>query len=484
MVRRARTKRETGVTIGMELHYLSLLEIAERIRRQDVTAETVTRHLLERIETHERRLHSIAHLLADSALDQARRADQEIRSGLYRGPLHGVPIGVKDLLWTKDVPTAAGMEVLRNFRPKEDATVVSRLKQAGAVIIAKLQMTEGATAHHHPSIPRPVNPWNAERWTGVSSSGSGIATAAGFCFGAIGSDTGGSIRMPSSANSLTGIKPTWGRVSRHGLVHLAESLDHVGPMARSAADAAVILQAIAGADPLDATALPDPAPNYLDLMQGPIDDLVLGIDWKFATSGVSQPVIESLRAALDVLERLGARVREIQFPWTDSDALMLLPVFDAELLAAHSEHFPANADRYGPWLRAALSKAASGSDRVALARAYMERERFKGRLRKVFRDVDLILMPALGLEIPTWEEYEQRFAAGGQFDPVLVRFTPAFNLSGTPTLTFPGGFTAQGLPIGLQLAADWLDEATLLRAGAAFQRVTAHHTRRPQLAAR
>jgi len=188
--------------------------------------------LLERIERHESRLHSIALLMRESALEQARQADAEIAAGLHRGPLQGVPVGIKDLLWTEGLPTRAGTELLSDFRPTSDATVVKRLKRAGAVIIAKLHMTEGATVEHHSSFERPVNPWSADHWTGVSSSGSGVATAAGFCFGAIGSDTGGSIRMPSAANNLTGIKPTWGRVSRHGLIHLSESCDHLGPMAR------------------------------------------------------------------------------------------------------------------------------------------------------------------------------------------------------------------------------------------------------------
>jgi amidase len=233
----------------MGTHYDSLLSVSDRIRSGALRAADVTAELLARFARYDGRLHSALMVLADDAMAQARQADAEIAAGRWRGPLHGVPIGVKDLLWTKGLPTTGGMDVLRDFRPEEDATVVARLKQAGAVIIAKLHMTEGATFNHHPSFPRPVNPWSGAHWSGVSSSGSGVAPAAGLCFGAIGSDTGGSIRMPSAANNLTGIKPTWGRVSRHGLIHLAESLDHLGPMARSAVDAAAILQAIAGWDP-------------------------------------------------------------------------------------------------------------------------------------------------------------------------------------------------------------------------------------------
>lgn len=467
--------------VDMTLHYLGLIEVADLIRRRTVTSEEVTRDLLARIERHEGRLNSIALLLADSAIEEARRADAEIAAGYFRGRLHGVPIGVKDLLWSEGLPTAAGTKVLADFRPPADATVVRRLKQAGAVIIAKLQMTEGATVHHHPDIARPANPWAADRWTGVSSSGSGVATAAGFCFGAIGSDTGGSIRMPSSANNLTGIKPTWGRVSRHGLVHLSESLDHLGPMARSTEDAAAILQVIAGADPQDPTALTDPTPDYLAHRERGVDDLVLGIDWEFAAGGMPDEIVRRLHDALAVFQDLGMRVRTITMPWTEAEFAETLPIFEAEVLAAHAAHFPAQADHYGPWLRTMLQHASANADRAALARAYMARDRYKGRLRNLFRDVDLILTPALGQVLPTWREIESRSYEEGPFNPDLVRFTLPFNVAGAPALGFPGGFTAQGLPVGLQLVATWLGEGALIRAGTAFQRATAFHARHPAL---
>lgn len=463
------------------MHYLPLLDISDRIRRRVISAESVTRALLDRIERHEEGLHSVALLLADSALDQARQADAEIAAGFHRGPLHGVPLGVKDLLWTEGLPTAAGMELLEDFRPSCDATVVRRLKQAGAVIIAKLHMTEGATVNHHPSFARPVNPWSADHWTGVSSSGSGVATAAGFCFGAIGSDTGGSIRMPSAANNLTGIKPTWGRVSRHGLIHLSESLDHLGPMARSAADAAAILQVIAGSDPLDPTALQDPVPDYGPLGRGSVRDLVVGIDWTYAAGGMPEEIVRALHDALSVFQDLGLRVREVSFPWNEEDFAATVPIFDAEVALAHAAYYPARADRYGPWLRAMLQQATTNSDRVGLARAYLARERYKGRLRAFFRDIDLLLTPGLGKILPTWNEIESLGGSAMPFDLDLVRFTMPFNMAGTPTLSLPGGFTEKGLPIGLQLIGSWLTEPVLIRAGMAFQQITSHHTRHPPL---
>jgi hypothetical protein len=218
-----------------ELHFLELTELAQLLRRREISAVEVTRAQLVRISNLDRDLASFVRVTPERALAAATAADAEIADGHYRGPLHGVPLGIKDLFWTEGVPTAAGMAIHRDFVPLEDASAVARLKDAGAVLLGKLQMTEGAYSDHHPSITPPTNPWNPDYWTGISSSGAAAATAAGLCFGALGSDTGGSIRWPCGATGLTGIKPTWGRVSRFGSFELAASLDQIGPIARSVA---------------------------------------------------------------------------------------------------------------------------------------------------------------------------------------------------------------------------------------------------------
>jgi amidase len=463
----------------MEIHNLGLLEVSERIRRRELTSTAVTDALLARIARHEGRLNSITLLLADQAMAQARQADIEMGSGFWRGPLHGVPIGLKDCVWTEGLPTTGGMEVLKDFRPAEDATIVKRLKRAGAVLIAKLHMTEGATARHHPNWPRPNNPWSAAHWTGVSSSGSGVATAAGFCFGAIGSDTGGSIRLPSSANNVTGFKPTWGRISRHGLMPVNESLDHLGPMARSTADAAAILQVAAGHDAADPTSLSDPVPDYLALMNGGASGLVLGVDWSFAAEGLAEPIVAALRNAVEVFADFGVRVREIAFPWSTTEAGACLSIINAEMAVAHADMFPAHADRYGGWLRKAV-EAGFAVPAAEVVRAQYIRDAFKGRLRTLFREVDLVLTPGLGSLLPTWEALDAS-VRDGNYNMDLVKFTTPFNMGGNPTLSLPGGFTEDGLPIGLQLAAGWGEEAALIRAGFAFQQATNFHTRRPPL---
>jgi len=212
--------------VTSSLHHIELTEVSRRIQRREISPVEATKAQLARIEQLDSRLKSYAHVTAESALIQARAAEAEIMRGEIRGPLHGVPVAVKDLCWTKGVPTAAGMAIHKDFRPTEDATVVRKLHAAGAIILGKLQLTEGAWAEHHPTIPAPVNPWNAAHWSGASSSGSGVATAAGLCYGSLGSDTGGSIRFPSAANGVTGLKPTWGRVSRYGVFELAATRDH------------------------------------------------------------------------------------------------------------------------------------------------------------------------------------------------------------------------------------------------------------------
>ena len=248
--------------MSSDLHYLSLDEVARRLKARKLSSVEATRAILDRIERLDPKLKSYATVTPERALQDAARLDAETAAGKSRGALHGVPIAVKDLCNTAGVPTAAGMAIHRQHVPARDATVVARLKQAGAVILGKLQMTEGAYGLHHPTVEPPVNPWNAGYWPGVSSSGSGVATASGLCFASLGSDTGGSIRFPSTMNGLSGLKPTWGRVSRAGVFPLAESLDHIGPMCRSALDSALVLGVIAGADPDDPTASPRPVPDY------------------------------------------------------------------------------------------------------------------------------------------------------------------------------------------------------------------------------
>jgi amidase len=458
---------------------LDLVEIGRRIQAKEVSSVEVTRAALDRISRFDGRLKSYATLTTDLALAQAGQADTEIARGEYRGPLHGVPIAVKDVCHTKGIPTAAGMVIHMNYRPERDATVVTRLYEAGAVLLGKLQMTEGAFGQHHPLIDPPVNPWSAAHWTGVSSSGSGVATAAGLCYGSLGTDTLGSIRFPSTMNGVTGLKPSWGRVSRAGVFALAQSMDHVGPITRSAADSAVILGAIAGADPQDPTAVHEPVPNYLANIGGGVRGIRIGIDRGLIAAGADADMIGATQEAAAVLARLGASLCEISFPSPDAVARDAIPLCGVEAAVAHEATYPSRAAEYGPLLTGLLETGRS-LDGLAVIKILLRREAFRGQLNALFRAIDLLIMPAMNIAAPTLADMApaRRTPAATE---ARIRLTAPFDMSGHPTLTLPGGKTADGLPVGFQIVGRHMEEALVLRAGHAFQQATDWHKRRPPI---
>jgi amidase len=433
--------------------------------------------ILTRISQCDGTLKSYTTLLADRAMATARTAEDELNRGLWRGPLHGVPIAVKDLCYTEFAPTAAGMFIQKNFMPPYTSTVVERLERAGAILLGKLSMTEGAFATHHPSMPTPVNPWHPDVWTGASSSGSGAATAAGLCYGSLGSDTGGSIRFPSSGCGLTGLKPTWGRVSRYGVCPLSESLDHIGPMARTAADCAAILAAIAGADPRDPTALLAPVPDYVACLTGGIRGLRVGIAQSYAFEGLGEEVLTALNGAKDALAALGGRLVPVEFPPISDFMTAWMHLCLAEAAIAHEATYPGRASEYGAGLSGVLETAGKITA-AELGKAHIMRDRFAGQVADVFRDIDVLLNPVMTAPTPTaaeWDEMAKGDLAGA------LRYTAPFNSTGMPALTMNGGFDKRGAPIGFQLVGKHLSEDLLLRAGYSFQSITDWHTRHPAL---
>ncbi|MGC2081814.1 MAG: amidase [Bradyrhizobium sp.] len=462
-----------------DLHYSGLVDVGRKIQARELSPLEATKAMLERIEKLDGKLKSFAYVMADSALAAAAAAEQEITSGKIKGPLHGVPVAVKDLCWVKGAPAAHGMTIHRDFRPTEDATVVARLKDAGAIILGKLQQTEGAYADHHPKIDPPKNPWNADLWPGVSSSGSGVATAAGLCFGSLGTDTGGSIRFPSAANGVTGLKPTWGRVSRFGAFELAATLDHIGPMARSAVDCGAILGVIAGQDPKDTTSVPVTVPDYLAGLSGDLRGVTIGVDRRWTSDGIDGDAAKVLAEGLRVAADLGARIKEINFP--DPKAVIddWFPLCGVEVAVAHEETYPARKDEYGPALAGLLDlgRQLSGMDYQKIV---LRREAFRGAVRVLFESIDLIAVPAQAFAAPTLA----KMATLGEDASLigdLLRFTCPFDMTGSPTVTLPGGFAANGGPVGLQFVGRHFDEAGLVRAGDAFQRVTNWHKRHPAI---
>src|SRR5262245_36897163 len=296
------------------LHYWSLRDVARGIQSREISPVELTTRMLDRIAAVDGKLKSYATVMREQALEAAKRAEEEVQRGRYRGPLHGVPIAVKDLCYTKGVRTMAGTSIYAGFLPDHDATVVTKLSQAGAVLLGKLNLTEGAMGGYNPARDIPVNPWGEDLWPGASSSGSGVATAAGLCYGSIGTDTGGSIRFPSAANGIVGLKPTYGRVSRYGVFPLAESLDHVGPMVRRAGDAAVMFEVIAGFDSNDPTSLRDPVPHMLNELQKGVRGLRVGFDRRFAIEGIQPEQSAAIEAAVDALRQLGAQIVDVQMP--------------------------------------------------------------------------------------------------------------------------------------------------------------------------
>jgi amidase len=465
--------------VTTDLHYLELMELAARIKAHEISPVAVTRAQLDRIASLDDALGSYALVMADVAMAQAKVAEAEIATGLYRGPLHGVPIAVKDLYWTKGFPTAAGMTIYKDYRPDEDATVVRRLKESGAVLLGKLQLTECAYSDHHPSVTPPKNPWNADYWPGISSSGPGAATAAGLCYGSLGSDTGGSIRWPSAANGLTGLKPTWGRVSRYGAFELAATLDHVGPMTRSAADAGAMLGAIAGSDTNDPTAMLDPVPDYLAVVGLSVCGLRIGVDAAWNGEGVDVATQAALSEATEVFRMLGATIVNVQFPDVTHAVADWGPNCAVEAAVAHETTYPARKAEYGPVL-ASVIKAGRALSGLDYQKILLRRLALRGRVAALFGTIDLLLVPAHPFA-PLTLAMIRTLGEQPELISKLQRFTCPFNMTGNPTLTLPGGFTKAGLPIAFQLVAAGLGEATLIRAGAAFQAVTSWHRRHPPI---
>lgn len=475
------------------LHFLSLQEIARRIAAREVSPVELTQRMLDRIATVDATLKSYATVMAEQALMAARVAEQEIKAGKYRGPMHGVPIAVKDLCYTKGIRTMGGTPVLRAFVPEVDATVVSRLHDAGAVLLGKLNLTEGAMSGYHPDFDVPLNPWDSSRWPGASSSGSGVATAAGLCFGALGTDTLGSIRFPSSADGVVGLKPTYGRVSRFGVLALAESLDHVGPMARRVADVAIMFDAIAGVDPRDPTSLREPAPNTFSEIGRGVEGLRIGLDREYALAGVDPGEAASVEEALKVLAGLGARIVEVQMPSATGMIEASLLLCASEAVAAHAANYPLRAPEYGPYFREFLQLGASATH-TQLTAARRFRAEFAARLHPVLTAVDAIACPSGGAPaFPITKEVQYgsmmafnafvtaRMAASTPPLKSGLAFTVPANLAGAPAICLPSGFSPEGLPYSIQFVGRLLSEPVLCRIAHAYEQATSWHTRHPSV---
>ena len=459
------------------LHYQTITVVAERIRSREISPLELTRAMLDRIAALDGELKSYATVMAERAMAAARAAESEIVSGRYRGSLHGVPIAVKDLCFTADVATMGGLAALRDFVPDFDSTVVQKLNDAGAVILGKLNLTEGAMAGYNPAFDIPINPWGADRWAGASSSGSAVATAAGLCFGSLGSDTGGSIRFPAAACGTVGIKPTWGRVSRYGVLALAESLDHVGPMTRSAADAGIMLQALAGHDPNDTTSLHARVPAMLSGLGKGVENIRIGVDERYIGDDVDSEVAEATLAGARLLENMGAQLVTVEIPDTLPFSRAWGVLCSAEAAAAHRDTYPSRADEYGPWFRGWLEKG-NGYSAAEFAAANQVRLACNGILAGIFEDIDVLVCPSMTTP-PGRVTPEELYGPMGEDEWTWGRFTIPYDFNGAPTISLPAGLNSEGLPLSIQFIGKHLAEPLLVQVGDAYERATQHNLRPP-----
>ncbi len=461
-----------------DLCWLSLTEAARLIATRELSPVELTRAVLARIERLDPTLHAYLRVLPETALAAAEAAEAALAAGAPCGPLHGVPVAIKDLCDVRGELTTCASQVLDAAPAAEDATCVARLRAAGAVIIGKTHLTEFALMGYHPALPIPVNPWRADVSPGGSSSGSGVAVAAGLAFAALGSDTGGSIRMPAAWCGTVGLKPTWGRVSRAGVFPLGASLDHVGPLTRTVADAARMLDVLAGPDPRDPTTRRSAPPACAAALDAGVRGLRIGWDERYVAGFALPDVAAAVAAAVDVLVAEGAERVAVALPPVDHALLAAWPVLcGGDAAAAHAATFPSRAEQYGPSFRSFLDYAASLSARDYAA-MHERRLAFAGALRATFESCDLLACPSFFIG-PVPREAMDPYGAFSDTIAPFMRYTAPFNFSGSPTLSVPCGFSPDGLPYSLQLVGAHDGEALLCRAGHAYQTATDWHRRRP-----
>jgi len=456
----------------------TLCDTAARLSRGELSPVALTDATLRAARALNPTLNAYITVLDADALAAARTAEREIASGASRGPLHGIPVSVKDIYWTRGVRTTAGSRILAEFVPDEDATVVGRLRSAGAIIIAKANTMEFAYASVHPDYGPARNPWDLALATGGSSSGSAAAVASGMDLGSFGSDTGGSIRIPASFCGVAGLKPTYGRISRFGVVPLSWTLDHTGPLARSVQDLAVLLRAVAGPDPADPTAAACGVPDYSALLTETLTGVTVAVVTDCMGADVDPEIRGAVEQAARVLADAGARVVDVRIPGFAAEAMhALMDILLPEASYCHRAWLRTRREEYTASVRTRL-EAGTRVRAVDYLAARETRERFRVAMRGVQERVDLLVLPTMAIFPPPLQEYSEN----GRSDEGLsarTRLTGPFNLLGQPALSIPCGASRAGLPIGLQIVGRDFEEACVLRAGHAFQLRTDWHLRRP-----
>jgi aspartyl-tRNA(Asn)/glutamyl-tRNA(Gln) amidotransferase subunit A len=470
-----------------DLPFLSAASLGELIRKRDVSPFEATEAYLERIEAMDKRLHSYITVCREDALQAARQAEAAIGRGEYLGPMHGIPFAVKDQFWTKGIRTTGGSKLLADFIPDTDATVVARLKTAGAILLGKLNMSEFATGNSvvHP-YGTPHNPWDLARNAGTSSSGSGAATAAFLCATSLGEDTGGSIRNPANNCGLVGLRPTWGLVSRYGMMGACWSMDIGGPMSRTAEDCAITLQAIAGHDPRDPYTATIALPDYRARLDGHVQGLRLGVVQEALEADFIHPQVKAaVTQAITDLKGLGASVQQVSLPLLPCAAAVTRAILAVESASLHHEWLRTRLHEYDHNVRLDFLTGA-----IMPAQLYYRAQKLRGLIRTqvlaALQTVDVLVSPSSsepapllpsGPGIKSKEEARQRMSGRRSL-------TGVFNLANVPALSVPCGFAAvesQELPVGLQLVGRAFEDGLLLRVAHAYEQATPWHTRRPPI---
>jgi aspartyl-tRNA(Asn)/glutamyl-tRNA(Gln) amidotransferase subunit A len=461
---------------------MTLTAVAKAIADKQVSSHEATRSCLHRIAQWQPKLNAFMAVEAESALKAADEADAALAKGKNRGPLHGVPLAHKDMYYDAGKVVTCGSLIRRDFVPATTSTALQRLKDAGTVRLGSLQMVEfayGPTGHnyHHGAVH---NPWKSGYITGGSSSGSGSAVAARLTFAALGSDTGGSIRMPAHFCGVTGLKVTWGRVSRAGAMPLSQSLDTVGPLARTVEDCALLLGLMAGADPEDSTASLSPVPNYMAATTASLKGLKIGVPTSFYVDELDADVAKALDETIAVLKREGADIVKVELPDQRQLSAACQIVLATEAAAYHKRWLIERPQDYGPQV---LMRLQNGLAIPGVL--YLEAMRWRGPALAAHvaatSDVDAVLAPVAPVAAPTIAESDVGNSPNAEaVIQRLTRFTRPINYLGLPSLSIPSGFNPRGLPIGMQLVGRSFDEATLLTIGAAFQRATDFHEKVPE----
>ena len=465
-----------------DLHLLTIAQLADLIESGRLSPVDLTRAYLERIDRLNPTLGAYITVMAETALAAASDAEAEVTAGTYRGPLHGIPVAVKDIIYTRGVVTSGGSRVLADFIPDFDSTIIHRLRDSGAILLGKLNLSEfaiGGTIDHPYGTPR--NPWNTARSAGGSSSGSAVAVAGGLCAGALGSDTGGSIRGPSAFCGIVGLRPTYGRVTRHGVIPMSWSLDTVGPMTRTVEDCAIMLRAIAGRDDLDPSSSAELVPDYTDSLGRGAHEVRIALPREaYDFDGLDAEIETSVRTAVDQLAELGAEIGEVNLPTSARSGSVFLATADVDAATFHSDWLRSKADCYDWNTRTRLESAS-----LTPAPAYLKAQRARTLIRTELMDAlethDFIVMPSGPTLAPPIAQ--STGSPGGYYqgrrDLARRRYTSPAALAGLPAISVPCGFGSDGLPVGLQIIGRPFGERELFGIAHAFEQASGWHDRRP-----